>query len=149
MSQKRRNGKFVKTHGMRFHPAYAVWRGIKVRCDNPHNQFYKDYGGRGISYPKKWKEFTGFWEDMGGTYKEGLEIDRIDNNLSYSKTNCQWSTRKEQQNNRRMCVILKYKDTELNITQWSEYLNVPRSTLYSRHTRGWPVNKILKEYDNT
>ena len=97
-------------HGMSYHPAYHVWRGIKVRCDNPNLKPYSQYGGRGIRYDPRWKSFDSFWEDMGETYKKGLSIDRIDNNGGYYKSNCKWSTNKEQQNNTRYCVIIKFKN---------------------------------------
>lgn len=38
---------------------------------------------------------------MNDTYKEGLSIDRIDNNKGYSKDNCRWTTRTVQARNKR------------------------------------------------
>jgi hypothetical protein len=38
---------------------------------------------------------------MEGSFKEGLTLDRIDNTLGYCKSNCKWSTYKEQNNNKR------------------------------------------------
>jgi hypothetical protein len=130
-------------HGMRYHPAYTKWVGIKTRCDNPNNEFYSSYGGRGITYTPAWRTFGGFWKDMESGYERGLEIDRINNNDSYSKENCKWSTRKEQQNNRRSCKTLSFEGKQLNITQWAELLKVNRQTIYSRIRRGWTVEEVL------
>lgn len=133
----------MTTHGMRFHPANDKWRAIKARCDNPKNRFYPIYGGRGIKYDPKWKNFEAFWKDMGPSYRHGLEIDRKDNNGNYCKENCKWSTRKEQQNNRNSCVILKFKGEKLNVTQWAEKLGINRNSIYNRIKYGWSIERIF------
>ena len=80
---------------------YGVWNGMLQRCGNKKNSRYKDWGGRGIKVCDRWKRFDEFWEDMKEGYKEGLTLDRIDNNGFYCKENCKWSTQKEQMNNKR------------------------------------------------
>ena len=64
------NKEQIKSHGMYNTRAYQCWADMKTRCDNPENKYYKDYGGRGITYCEKWKTFQGFWEDMQETYSE-------------------------------------------------------------------------------
>ena len=80
------------TYGMTNTKIYGVWCDIKKRCGNKKVKNYHRYGGRGITYDKKWETFEGFYEDMGSTYKEGLQIDRIDNDSDYTKENCKWVT---------------------------------------------------------
>lgn len=72
---------------------YSVWAAMKARCSNQDHPNFKDYGGRGITIQDSWYNFEGFYEDMKGTYEEGLELDRIDNDSGYSKDNCRWTTR--------------------------------------------------------
>lgn len=85
--------------------AYTSWMAMKQRCDNPDRKDYKYYGGRGITYDNKWIEFINFYLDMGDPPKdiftgERLSLDRRDNDKSYCKENCKWSTRSEQQLNK-------------------------------------------------
>lgn len=63
---------------------------MKARCDNPNTPQWNDYGGRGISYTDEWETFEGFLKDMGEP-ASGLSLDRIDNDLGYSKHNCRWA----------------------------------------------------------
>jgi hypothetical protein len=86
-------------HGMNKTTEYTIWEGIKQRCLNSKNKCYYKYGGRGIDVCEKWLKFEGFFEDMGHRPSKDYSIDRINNDLGYSKENCKWSTRSEQNRN--------------------------------------------------
>lgn len=89
------------THGMHKTRQYQCWADMKTRCDNEEHSCYKDYGGRGIRYPEKWRAFEGFWEDMREGYSDDLTINRVDNDASYSKENCIWDVQGNQNHMRR------------------------------------------------
>ena len=74
-------------HGLTGSKIYAAYKHMKDRCLNPLSQSYKDYGGRGISVCEEWLGKDGFekfekWSSSHG-YKEGLSLDRIDNDKGY------------------------------------------------------------------
>lgn len=92
------------THGLRRHPLYTVWASMKARCYRPKHISYPNYGGRGIRVCDRWRDsFENFYADMGPTYQPGLEIDRHpDNDGDYEPGNCRWTTRFENNKNRRV-----------------------------------------------
>lgn len=89
-------------HGMGGTKIYSSWADMKKRCDNPNSVAYENYGGRGISYDPRWKYFISFYEDMCGTYSEGLTLERKDVDKGYSKENCIWVSKESQARNTRI-----------------------------------------------
>lgn len=88
------------THGLSNTPTYKTWADMMQRCNNPKVRAYKYYGARGIKVSKRWRTFSNFYKDMGER-KEGLTLERIDNNKDYNPKNCKWATMKEQSMNKR------------------------------------------------
>jgi len=81
-------------------PLYNVWRGMKERCNNENHKGYKYYGGAGITYTQEWETYTGFVANAPDGYQAGMALDRIDNQLGYSKANCRWVTQGDNNRNR-------------------------------------------------
>lgn len=87
-------------------PTYKSWESMRARCNNPNNTRYQDYGGRGIQCCPEWKDFEQFQADMGNR-PAGTSLDRKDNNGNYTKDNCRWATKEQQQRNTRRSVLTK------------------------------------------
>lgn len=86
-------------HGMNRTKIYSIYANIKYRCYNPNHHEFHNYGGKGISMCDEWLGENGFstfyeWATNNG-YKEGLTIDRLNNDGNYEPSNCQWITRSE------------------------------------------------------
>lgn len=132
-------------HNMSNIKLYKIWGAIKTRCYNKNFIYYNNYGGRGIIMCDEWKnDFSKFyiWAIENG-YKDGLTIDRINNNGNYEPSNCRWMTRPEQNNNMRKNIIINYNGKEKTITQWATEFNLNRTALYYRIKRGWDIEKAL------
>lgn len=65
---------------------------MKQLCNNPNNNRYEDWGGRGITYCSEWESFDNFKADMGEPPSSRHSINRLDNDEDYSKGNCEWAT---------------------------------------------------------
>lgn len=90
---------WLRSHGIdpRLHNA---WTAMRARCNNPNDQAYRRYGGRGIKVCKRWDSYAAFAADMGPHPGSGWTLDREDNNDCYRRGNCRWATRKTQARNR-------------------------------------------------
>ena len=109
--QRERTGEVHTTHGMCKTRIYSVWMDMLVRGGVHKGASEKDkhnYQDRGITVCDDWLIFENFrdWAISHG-YKEGLQIDRINNDEGYYPENCRWVTPKENTNNRRNTIRLE------------------------------------------
>ena len=115
---------------------FNSWRAMKERCDNPEYRAYNRYGGRGITYCERWKDFNNFLEDMGKRPK-GCTLDRIDNDGNYCPENCRWADQKKQMHN-------STRKTKAVVTaEMIERSPCSMATIYKRIRNGWSVEKAL------
>ena len=128
---------------------YRVWAAMKSRCNNPNNEDYPNYGGRGIKVCDEWsKDFYKFYQDIAseiGVHPgKGYSIDRIDTNGNYEPGNVRWTTGKIQARNRRTTVKVNYRGQEVYLIDLSEASGVAYETLYQRiHKYGWDIERAL------
>jgi hypothetical protein len=149
--ERLKNGLRYK-HGLTETRFYKIWSGIKTRCLNKNEANYKRYGEKGIKICDRWLKFENFRDDMYEAYlkhvkefgEKNTSIDRIDNDGNYELSNCKWSTRKEQNNNKRNNRLIKYKDKILNLAQWARELKINEGTLHHRIcNNNWNIEKAF------
>lgn len=68
----------MKKNKTNYPALYKAWDNMKQRVKKN-----KNYISRNIKYCNQWEIFEGFFNDMYSTYKDGLTLDRIDNNGDY------------------------------------------------------------------
>lgn len=149
----------TKTHGCsqcgdgEYKREFAIWSGIKTRCNNPNRKCYYLYGGRGISICNRWSNsFENFIEDMGPAPTDEHSIDRIDCNGNYCPENCRWATWNEQGLNRRDNRIIEFDGRSQCLIEWSRETGISNHTIHARLKLGWTIEKtlttpVLKTYD--
>lgn len=124
---------------------YSVWTNMRKRCQSPKDKEYKHYGGRGITVCDEWnKYFITFAEwAIDNGYKDGLTIDRIDNNKGYYPENCRWVDRLTQGNNKRNNRKLTLNGITHNVSQWSRITGLKENCIRGRLNRGWSDEETL------
>jgi hypothetical protein len=122
-----------KSHGMTDTPEYAAWCSMKTRCYNPNFIGYKYYGGRGITVCERWiHSFENFFADMGLKPTLDHSLDRVDGDKSYCLDNCQWSTRKEQNDNQRRIKWYSLNGETHHLKDWARIHGLHYITLRGR-----------------
>jgi len=132
-----------RTHGAHKTKLYGVWRSMKERCQNPKSSHYPRYGGRGIKVCKRWQKFIAFQADNQHLYKDGLTLDRRNNNGHYSPHNCRWVPMSVQFVNRSDNHFLSFAGERLTISQWALKVGIKEITLRKRIHAGWNTKKAL------
>lgn len=126
------------------HPIYQAWRAMRRRCSSQKSKDWKNYGGRGISVCKEWGKFENFLRDMRPSWKPGLMLERLNNLKGYSKGNCKWATRIEQNRNKRNLHLITVNGKTAPISVWASELHPQNLDLiYVRLRRGWTPEQAV------
>lgn len=133
------------THGMSDTPEYNTWCGMRSRCYDTSHEAYSDYGGRGITVCKRWRDsFEAFFADMGNR-PEGTSLDRQNNNSNYTPKNCRWLEIPKQNLNQRSNVRLRFLGKTQTASEWSKELGINVRTIYTRVKAGRSPKECLSK----
>jgi hypothetical protein len=137
------------THGHcsqgKISPEHAAWNSMLNRCGPcAKGALRRHYYARGIRVCKRWHRFKAFLQDMGLRPGKGYSIERINNNIGYSPSNCRWATLIDQANNMRSNRLITYMDKTLTLAQWCRALGLPYQLTWSRLCkRGWAIERAF------
>ena len=128
----------VVRHGETDTPLYNRWLSMRRRCK--HQDGYEN-----IDVCKRWDSYELFSEDMKEEFEvhvaaQGLRrtsIDRINNSLGYSKSNCKWSNPYEQTINRKCTIYIEIDGKKELLRDVLKSTGVKFNTYRSRLRRGW------------
>jgi len=129
-------------HRMTHTRIWNIWRGLKNRVRDMTD---KNYGGRGITMCSEWQSFTQFYQDMSGTYRDDLTIERIDVNKSYCKENCRWASNMEQQANKRNNRVVTYKGEKIHLAELCRRSGFSKIMLVMRLNRGMNADQAVED----
>ena len=124
---------------------YYSYRNARNRCFRKKDQYFANYGGRGITMCDRWKySFVAFLEDMGKR-PEGHEIDRIDVNGNYEPSNCRWVTHAVNSRNKRSATWVEYNGKSVCLKELAELTGIGYGTIWKRVVKmEWPVEKAVR-----
>lgn len=135
---------FAIRHGLCHLSEYRAWQTMRLRCTNPKNKAYPDYGGRGITVCDKWfDDFPAFLRDMGRKPSPEYELDRKDNDLGYSPDNCRWVTRSQNDRNRRSNRWIEFRGERRLLVEICEQFGVRKDTIIWRMKSGMDLETAL------
>lgn len=151
------NGRWI------FTPEYNAWMHMRLRCNNPSDNSYKNYGARGITVCVGWEfSYSNFYSDVGPRPSKRHSLERLDNSGHYSCGSCEecqrlgrrknvrWATRQEQNRNKRNNVWHTENGQTLCVKDWCRIKGLNPGIVYSRLSRGWSVadalNKPLRQW---
>ncbi len=112
------------------------------RCNNPKDERFDRYGGRGIKVCKRWNSVHLFFEDMGHP-PEGKTLGRKNNDGDYEPANCRWETQEQQNNNTCRSRCVTWQGRTQTIKSWAEELDLEPRRISERLRRGWSVERAL------
>lgn len=122
-------------HGLSHSPEHKAWTAMRDRCNNPKNDRWHRYGGRGIKVCKRWDNFLKFLEDMGPR-PPGMSLERKNNDGDYRPGNCVWATPRQQGGNRITTKWVTLGGKTMCAADWARYMGLTYNTFMYRLKKG-------------
>lgn len=140
--------KAVRVSELRLH---NIWSNMKQRCTNPNKPDYKYYGGRGITVCKEWSEdFWNFYHwAMNNGYRDGLTIERTNNDGGYTPENCRWIPASEQKRNTRANRFFVIHGRRFTLADICRIYGQNPSTVSNRIKKGMSIEEALRKTGGT
>lgn len=130
-------------HGCSRYSWYKSWEAAKSRCQNPNNDVYHLYGGRGIRFCERWEDPRNFLADMGER-PAGMSLDRINPDGHYEPGNCRWATSLQQGQFRRTNRRLEINGETLNAFEASRKYGLSPTEICRRVDSGMTAQEAIE-----
>lgn len=132
-----RSGDASKKYRSEYFKLYKVHEQMKQRCFNKNCKTFYRYGGRGITVCDEWLKYSNFkeWALKNG-YKEGLDIDRINNDGNYEPNNCRFVPHIINCYNRSSTIKTVIDGVEYTLDKLSEKYSINIDCLRRRYKKG-------------
>lgn len=128
---------------------YGIWKSMNSRCHKEYCDAYPNYGGRGISVCKEWRDtdYTNYYNFLDHVYPRPSNehsLERVDNNKGYCPENVKWAKQDVQMNNVRTNHVIVFEGNSYTLTQLAEKFQIKANTLLYRLRRGWSLEEAIK-----
>lgn len=146
------------TKGKKPTTEYRAWCKAIGRCFDKNDKGYDDYGGRGITMCKRWREnFEAFIADVGPKPAGKYSIDRRQNMGNYSCGSCEhclsngwdmnvrWATDLEQARNKRNNRLISFNGKTMCLAELARLPEcvVSQHAISKRLAKGWSVERAI------
>lgn len=113
----------------------------KSRCENPNDEKYPHYGGRGIRMCAEWaSDATQFLQHMGPCPPKHT-LDRINPHGHYEPGNCRWATSHQQARTRTDNVYVTYEGATMVLKDYASLMGLDYKRLHSRLRKGMSLER--------
>lgn len=99
--------------------------------------------GKKIGYPKEWKDFMVFIDDVQDGYHQRLFMQRLDQSKPHSKNNFEW-VEKSKIHSRESKVIIDFMGDCYTLQEASERFGIGIGAIKYRIGKGLPIDEVLK-----
>jgi len=114
---------------------------MKDRCENPSNDRYERYGGRGIKVI--FGSFEDFLKEVGPRPSDSYTIDRFPNNDgNYEPGNVRWATVADQNRNTSRNKYVYVHGKKMTISEAARCIGMDVSTFKRRIAKGISVEGV-------
>jgi hypothetical protein len=134
------------------HRMFDSYAGMVARCTNENDEFFANYGGRGITICERWRHGEGgktgfhlFVKDMGPRPSARHSIDRKNNDGNYEPDNCRWATKKQQARNRRSNHLVECDGEPVALSEYCERKGLRFVLINQRIGRGWSLERAVSQ----
>lgn len=109
-----------------------AYQHAKSRCENHNDPKFLNYGGRGITMCREWREdFQTFLRDMGECPPR-MTLDRVNVDGHYEPRNCRWTSHRQQARTRTNNVLVEFEGRQVILKDFAALMGVNYKALHAR-----------------